>query len=391
MQLVATQVHCPQCNAVLNVASGGLTATCPYCGSSSRIQREVAAPPPVASKIARQLPRRRTWLQLLLGLALAAPIGALLAVKTSPGALLPFGFVIVLFSFMFAVSREAVSWLGNSAPLVAEAEGTDLVIGLVRYLFVGDSIRIAAYDTRGRRRWETASLGTYLQVYQSKLVVVGDAIIRVGARGDVECREVATGVLRWLTNLDEVVCNVGLGARADELALETADAKWTVVAAADGSPRPDSVPRRVVQPPDPAEVSIDGMSVDRVVARDGGPAIALGYRSPGTPVPMLAAIDASRAVIWKCDVPATDPLTATGGGEHCALDDRDVAVVYARAAASVLTMFDRATGERRFETAIPTPFVNGLSLRKDAVAVSADGLRLFDRATGAPRARIGSM
>jgi outer membrane protein assembly factor BamB len=328
---------------------------------------------------------------LLVGLAIAAVIAVLIARFYYRHALIPFGFVVLMFSIMFVAFRESVSWLGNDVPLVADAGGTDLVIGLVRYVLAGDTIHIAAYDTNGRRRWETESLGKYVQVYRSKLAIVGDAIILTSPRGDVECRDVKTGVLRWQTSLHEVVTEVGAGAAEDEIALHTADNQWMILAAKDGSLRPNSRPRPAVAQPDPTSVQIEGMSVDRLVVHEDGPRIALGHRVPGTPVPMIAAVDVGDVVIWKCDVPATDPLTTRSNVEYCALDRLDVAVIYERGAESILTMFDRITGARRFETTFPSPFVEGLSLRKDAVVVSAEGLRMFDRATGQPRARIGSM
>jgi hypothetical protein len=328
---------------------------------------------------------------LLVGLVTATGVAVMIGRFYRPPALIGFGFVVLVFSILFVAFRESVSWLGNDTPLVAEAGGTDLVIGLVRYVLAGDTIHIAAYDTNGRRRWETESLGKYLQVYRSKLAIVGDAILLTSPRGAVECRDLNTGVLRWQTSLPEVVTEVAAGAAQDEMALHTADNQWMIVAAKDGALRPNSRPRPAVAQPDPTSVQIEGMSVDRLVVHEDGPRIALGHRVPGTPVPMIAAVDVGDVVVWKCDVPATDPLTTSGNVEYCALDELDVAVIYERGTDSILTMFDRITGERRFETTFPTPFVDGLSLRKDAVVVSAQGLRMFDRATGQPRARIGSM
>jgi hypothetical protein len=386
----AIQTHCPQCNAVLDVAAGMIATTCPYCGTSSRIERKRAPSFAGASRIRRQLPRRRTWVLLLVGWVVAVCVAVLIRRFYYRDAVIPFGFLVVVCSIMFVAFRESASPPGNDAPLIADARGTDLVITLLRYVLWGDTIHIAAYDTSGRRRWETESVGKYLQAYQSKLAIVGDAIVRTDPRGLVECRDVETGALRWQTSLSEVVREVGLGAVKDEIALQTADEKWTVVAAADGSMRPNSRPPPRVAEPESHDVRIDGMRIERVIAHGSGPRIALGYRTPGTPVPMIAAVDDGDSVSWKCDIPATDPLTAHASVDHCALDERDVAVIYERATESILTMFDRATGVRRFETTFPTVFVAGLALREDAVVVSADGLRMFDRATGLPRARIGS-
>src|SRR5262249_4937717 len=144
---------------------------------------------------------------------------------------------------------------------------------------------------------------------------------------------------------------------------------------------------------------IDGMYAEAVYSCGTGPMIASGWKQPGSSLPMIAAlapVDFSGSSswvegpsLWALQIPRHDALKAkTGTVDHVAVSEHDVAVAYEREdnAASEVTVFDRATGKRRFEVALGKAQMNVLddiAITGDAVAVSRWGsLDVFDLKTG---------
>ena len=135
------------------------------------------------------------------------------------------------------------------------------------------------------------------------------------------------------------------------------------------------------------------MSISHVLARGNGPRIAVGYRWPGTSVPMLAAFDAAGRVTWRIDVPTSDPLRASlPSNDLIALTDDAVLLVYETSGSQpILASIDRATGRHRWETT-PTKVLQmtGIAVSRTAVAVSGwNLLQVFDLEHGRATYAIG--
>lgn len=402
-ELRATTVRCPECNAILQVTEGASVATCSYCGTTAQVQRRTQflqrpkpLPPtshPQPMPVARQVVRR-------------GPLAAILVIAMLGGA-----FAIAVPIVVKKVKQAGgPGWNGLGPALVADVDGDgiDDAIGFARYVLDGDRMHLAAYSGKdGSQIWQGERLGTYTEVYQSGLVLAGDTIVRADARAAIEGFDVKTGARRWRATTGDVVDRMCASAPG-ELSIKTKDGQWLAIAVKDGAMHPSSPPAscgemqsarshatraRVIERPD---VNVGGMNVGRMYTRGDGPRIAAGHRASGTSVPMLAAVDDKGVVLWRSDVPGTDPLTvSTFDLEDVALDDHDVATTYDRGQRRFLTVFDRTTGARRFEVPVPmgvTIVVGGLSLTRTAVLVSCWGhLEAFDRVGGRQLWRVGQL
>jgi len=317
---------------------------------------------------------------------------------------------------------DRTSWEGGGMAIAdVDRDGTDDFIAFDRNVRKDQMKMFAVSGRTGKTLWETASLGTYDDIYQDKLAAVGDAVLAADKLAHVTGYDLKTGKQRWTAQTSEVVDAYCANPPAGHGLLITKDkAVWAVDLAAGklerstttcdpvdtglreirGCHRADRVNDKIVR------AKIDGMYADTIDACGAGPMIAAGWKQPGSSVPMIAAlapVDLSGAsswvevpAVWAVEVPGHDALKAkTGTNDHVAVSDRDVAVVYEREndAPSEVTVFDRATGKRRFEVALGKAQMNVLddiAITRDAVAVSRWGaLDVFDLATGAKRFTVG--
>lgn len=388
----ATTVKCPECGARLEVADGSSSTTCTYCGTQSRVQRRtqvfqlpVRLAPPTRNepiRVAREV--RSGSGGLIGGLIVLAIIGGIVA-------------LILKKANVFGTE---ISWDG-AVPVVADVngDGVEDFVGWDRNV-QKDTMKLTAFSGKnGSIVWQTGSLGKYNDVYQDGLFYAGGAILVWDQAAHLQAFDAKGGAKRWRVDTSEIVkgaCSAG-----DQVIVQTADGKqWTVAmangalaAAQTASCEPDTSPwhdvtggRKIRE----REVEIDGMHVDSVIQSGAGPLIAAGYRYPGTGVPMVAAVSPDGKLLWKMDVPGHDPLKAdTGEPKAVGISDKEVAVAYQmndHNTPAFVTVFDRATGTRRFDVQVAKTFMNVLSsvtITKQAVAVSLWGsLQTFDPTTG---------
>lgn len=419
MQVV--QAKCPNCGAGLTVGPGADRATCAYCGVSSFVQRRstiLQRPLPLPAA-ARGLPSAQVARQHVspLGkLLVTLPLLGILAGIVAPIA------VCVSEGREKAAARNGMRWGGGGPALLADVDGdgTEDAIGLVRYVLDGDRVHLAAFSGKdGHRLWQSARLGTYSEINSGRLAIAGATLVWADKRGTLRGFAGRTGAASWTTALGDVAKAMCWGPSRAQIDVMTADRRWQRVTLADGAatPAPDRArePCDALPNDDPRELTdgagtvvtdafgdnvpaVPGMRVTKLVERRGGPRIAIGTRSPGTAVPMIAAVDAAGAVRWKAEVPSSDPLTVEASApEWFAVGSDDVAVLYEREdlRPPVLAGFDAATGARRWEAAVAkgtTIVVRGVSLSGDSVFVSSWGhLQVFDRATGHQRFMVGAL
>jgi len=396
----ATAVTCPECGARLEVPGDAPSATCSYCGTVSRVQRRtqffqipVRLPPATSHepvRIARQV--RSGGGKLVLAIILICGLGIPLAVV---GALIA--------GKMGAF--DSTYWDGSHLAIAdVNGDGVDDFIGFDRNTRI-DKMALAAFSGKdGSKIWKTPALGTYTEIYQNQYVIAGDLIVMTDQLAHVDGFDLKTGAKRWRATASEIA----IPCRAAAPMVKTKDNKVWAVGAADGKLTLASTPCDELDagfhPASGAvevrehrhDLKIDGMNIDNVYARGDGPQVVVGNKSPGTSIPMLAAIDATGKVLWKAEVPGHDPLTvSTGRPKGVAISDKEIAIVYERGhdAPWELTVFDRVSGARKFETTGKKTRMNVLSfvqLSRSAAAVSTWGsLQIFDLATGKLMYTIG--
>jgi len=319
-----------------------------------------------------------------------------------------------------APEPPALSWNAGT-PLVTDVDGdgVDDMIGLISYRAVSTATLAAFSGQDGHRLWET-TLGSDRT---TRLALAGTTLIRSDMVGIVYAYAVTTGAERWHQPASERVEQLCAGDSPDDILLETADHRWLQVPLSSGAMTPfaDRAHSRSHRPGArtpvaPARCSplqradagalnsatilaaapsrINGMSINHVLARGNGPRIAVGYRWPGTSVPMLAAFDAAGHVTWKIDVPTSDPLRATWpSNDLVALTDDAVVVVYETTESRpILVSIDRATGHHCWE-ATPTKVLTMTGIAVSRVAVAISGwplLQVFDLEHGRPTYAIGN-
>jgi outer membrane protein assembly factor BamB len=431
----AIQVKCPQCGAVLNVDDAATSLTCQYCGTASRVQprsRILQVPRPLppdvgeARPVARQ-PVNRTAAIVPLVITLgAAGFVTLLTLRSVNKLDIP--------GIPSAADRPD-TWSSSSPVVVdADADGTDDLIGITRNVLDGDRAQLAVYSGRdGTLLWKTARLGTYSDVSQAFLFAAGAQVVMATSSGELRAFDLTTGAARWTIPLGERVSRVCSDGATDAVALGTADKRWHRVALVDGK-RTDRAdpplldrnakdPKRLPvawvaaeQTPDtclpvPSTErdqlpglatadswsklpAVDGMRVARLVRRGAGPVVAIGGKSPGTAVPMLAVLDGAQPR-WKAVIPATDPLEARADDEHVTVNDVAAFVVYETKSGPRVTALSLADGRRLWDQPLRMKthlVLTGVVITGANVVVSTWGsLQAFDAATGAPAFLVGEI
>lgn len=460
----AVIVRCPNCNANLQVESTVYSTTCQYCGTVSRIQARTAmfqipkapAMPKQASTMTNA--ERIAQLQQLAKMPVAVQRASLVLV------LLPFLLMAAIGAGVFFAVNKAggiggitgsnkMMWAGHPPALVdVDGDGTLDVIGLSRYVQDNDRATFSAYNGKtGDKLWETESLGKYGDLSQEVYGAVGDTLYISTKDGKLIARNAKSkGVVKWEISLGEKIdtmCALG-----KELALATADSKWWIIDASgkkreglkltrlvrdytnDGTKEAferaggeagevcmplgwdHRVPPGVIALPGFGEMAnVEGMNIEVMIKRPGGPTIAVGKKRPGTAVPLLARLNPkpapqpmpkkgyrdateTRALLataaWKIEIPASDPLNARLDEKHVALSDNAVFALYEISSSKHrLAAFSIADGKRLWDRDITygSSFVPvSLTIVGDAVGITTwQNFTAYSVADGTERYQLG--
>ena len=358
---------------------------CTYCNTTARIQarsRVLQVPRPVTTEAGPVARQRFSWLRML-------PFVLLLGIV---------GFVAVLGPRSLGARTDRRLWAGASQmPVLADVDGdgVDDVIGIVRYVADGDRAHLAAHaGATGARLWESPSLGDFVALGTYQLAVRGGLVLLADERGQLTARDTRTAAVRWTLAFAEKIEDLCAGTAPGELVVLTADARAYVVDAAgirrDGAPLvrldrsndrlpslffqagPEAAPELCVSLSgrpwqgivgllsfDPTfireRIGIDGMRVERLARRPGGPVVAIGTKQPGTAVGMVTRLDDQRAATWHREIPAVDPLVSRFDDQHVTMTDTAVLALYRPPAPAPprVTSIDLATGERQWDVALP--------------------------------------
>jgi len=458
----ATTIKCPECGAAVNAPADADVATCEYCGTAAQIQR------------------RSTILQRPMPLRARAPGAPQLPVATSTKAIGAIGCTIIFLGILagFAVpivlavrscsqesDRKAAlrspKWSGQSRAvhLDLNGDGVEDIIGRVRRLKPKDELMVAAFDgTNGKRLWVSESLGLRADVARGPMAVTGGTVIVGDGGAGVLALNTADGVVKWRIRLNEVVDSICAGSEQGTALLQTKDKQLHPVAVADGALQSavDGLPCAALPNDGPRADSDERIAYrwsnenrDLVVMRriegffsdtalhhvPSGVTIALGFKQPGTRVPMIASYswpaeagdeldpraireqmiaekdparerelyqlyrkareqqsgrgDRAPVVAWTAVVPGVDPLSVSAHpltAEQVDLNGVEVVVAYELRETHHfrLTAFSTADGKRKWDIELPgdRPFSAVAVSPTHAMVSRWDGLYVFDLATG---------
>jgi hypothetical protein len=422
----AVVVRCPNCGANLTSEGTVTTVTCSYCGTISRLQARtrvfqipVHVPAEPGVPIARQ---RYSWLGMLplvfIGLVIVSSIVLSMRAGRVAGDL-----------------TDRMYWAGG-VPAMFDVDGDGVLdpIGLVRYHHAGDRTNLVAHSGQtGARLWQSEPLGSYGQLGQRMLGVAGDRVVIAFDRGTLTAYDARTGKLAWTQALGEKPETLCAGERDGELVVAIAGGSWEVFdregQRREGKPlvrfdraRTQDGIRAMFERAgdDPADApciplgdlsrrsaagtlvleswrelaDIPGMKVNRLVRQLGGPELAVGYKSPGTSVPMIAALAGDTAV-WVAEVPAIEPLVSRVDDHLVAVSHEHAAALYQppRPGAPRVTAFDLARGTRLWDVELTigrTFNPSSIGIVGDTVWVAdSSGLRAHRIGDGSERLFIG--
>lgn len=355
---------CQGCNAALEVDEGQRQVNCTYCGTPNHIQRQPAAapappraphpPPPPAhvpgppahvvrhTPVVVNRPRRGRFLGFLIPLMLSIGITAAVVVQTGQIDLGDYN----LDGLEDLMDSKALSGTGNTGfhvhsarPLIADADGdgTEDVVLVTRTKGSTQNLQLTAFSGADwKELWETESFGDLSSLAGNLAVYYHDETVLVMAGTSVRAFDLATGTLRWTTNLTDKVDRVSAGGEG-KVIVETIDEVMNLVDLASGDLGTAATHGHALFAdqgfaliPSDAEMDLkydqfEGLRVDQAFCpRDlrTGPetcdhprGVAIAERNKGTRIPYVVGYDReSKEMLWKVQVtPDGSVETASGG------------------------------------------------------------------------------
>ena len=404
--VAAIRVTCPECGATTH-ASGDLVK-CQYCGTESHVQRRTQVlqrPIPVPQQ---RLPvavqqRNQNAIATLIG------VGTLVAVVPLVATVLVHATKEQRFARQAVATQAAAPTVYQQwrmqRPLLLDVDGDGREDAIGTMTFAGGrtaTVLTARSGADGHVLWEVPSI-------DSPLIAAAKGTILVGPTSDamrLEAREPATGKLRWQITPQEVVAKLCRDRGDDRVVLETKDEAQVSVELATGAVTPIKKKVACKWLPSTEAPSTDnkhwaysppGMQHSQIIG-DPTSWIITGYKSPGSEVPMVAAIDDAEHVKWKTTLPTTDIVTAKPiTFSYPGLDDTVVATGYARGdKIARLVGLERATGERLFDVELNTknqlfvPMFTATVGPTMIFVVLGQTLQVYDKKTGAARWMLGN-
>lgn len=270
----------------------------------------------------------------------------------------------------------------------------------------GDKSCLAGFDIRtAARLWLTCPYPTPATT-DARSALIGDRVL-VDFKRNIDAFDVKTGTKLWSTRLDERTMEYCL--RPDgTLRITLEDGTAYLLAPETGQLTPStrtydcqatwddwrwgsrSLPgQHVVEKAyfsfgrhNPAPV-LDGV-VPEMLVRHGGRAIVLGYRRPGSHVPVAVAIGETGSPLWTRDLPPDDPALADDGGPpYATLGDHRLCAPYPAKQGFRLGCWDPARGTTLWDVPINVSGFHGIAFTEhNLILVYFDKLGIFDLANG---------
>jgi len=449
-KLVKTK--CPECGARLEINPEADKITCEYCGGVSLVEdkkKKKDQPPPAAQTpgmpvqpvIRINTGASWTWLiYILIPIFMVFGIGGF-SVFRACGSL---GEAFQGFTPTSGPGSgsgtgqsfgERMQWIGHKQPMLADVNGDGVMdlIGWIRFLNTsgGNSFdHIGAFNAiDGQRLWKTGPITDSSQLHNTKVAMSGDKILVGDTTGVLKAYSIYNGQVVW---------NGMLGERTDRICgdsqgfvrVETKDKRALKVNLMNGQITPAGTVQRdaictgiqtdgaedglysslgggtwntggIVNP------KIVGMKVEKVlIDKVSRATIALGYRRPGTGVPMAALYNSSAGgkkgkkkitAKWLTVVPSVNPLTVEEDApEVAAVSSGRIIIPYAMQNSEAgwrLSCIDLNGGRNLWDQPIPrsgTGDVDGLAVSdRQIFAAHWTYLDVFDLGTGQHQYTIG--
>ncbi len=283
------------------------------------LERKVALPP--APPAERQLPVAKQrhgfrWIALVSGIfpLLGIGVGVFFMVQ-QVGGIDKVGDALSDVKDSITGDRWVYGGKGSALFHDVNNDGKLDLITPIRYVQKNDSYNLAAFDgSSGSMLWESESFGNHDDAVNGLTILHGGAITQTDNRGNIAGYAVATGERLWKIPVSEKVKEVCAGDDVS-LALQLNDKSWRRILVKDGDiSRLDRQPgnceriatgnkfgqtdlayasqnRRNRRP----RTKLAGMEVRDLVTltNEAGNQVALGNKSPGTRIPMLAYLGAA--------------------------------------------------------------------------------------------------
>jgi DNA-directed RNA polymerase subunit RPC12/RpoP len=449
----AISLKCPNCNANLEAGETAHKVVCTYCGTQARVQhrtrfleRKIELPP--ARPAERQMPVAKQrhgfrWVALVSSIFPLLGVGvAIFFTVQQVGGIDKVGEV-------FSEVKDSVtgdSWMyggkGNALFHDINDDGSLEIISPIRYVQKNDSYYLAAFDgVKGDLLWESETIGNHDDAIQGLTILHGGSITQSDSRGNLSGYMPTTGERLWKVPIGEKVKEVCADDDAS-LAIKLNDKSWKRILLKDGyisllEEAPEdcsrvaiykkfgqvhlihsSQNRRRRRP----RTKLEGMEVRDLVTMPGEPGhqVALGNKSPGTRIPMLAYLrapapesdqseeepskkkhrkrkkskDPKPTMVWSSELPAIDPLaTKEGPPEFVAVSAGYIASIYKlKTGATHVVCFTREGGQRLWDTELTKDHspISAIDIANDMVYVSQWGsLSAFKIDNGSRAFKLG--
>lgn len=311
---------CTNCGARLPVPQPGQTAiACSYCGTATPVA--VPRPPTVqlfrVTQLAIAAPVRRTIspaAYAVIAVVVLSVIGAVLSALGRRARVSNEGPTV--FGKTFAVG-EQVMW-GLNAPAIGDLDGDGVedFAGIIRTV-TPDAVYAAAFSGASfKQMWRSSALGTWSEAYGATQVAIASGrVVVTSFHRDAKVYEGRTGAevsTFTLSDQAERICSSGTKVFIDTKDKSHLQIELASLTSSKPSVRPDWCPegdtscRNIFKTPHARCTSksgaignVTGFQTERVFY-DGDTAVALGFKWPGTPIPMAVGWDTKqKRSTWK--------------------------------------------------------------------------------------------
>jgi len=405
---------CTHCGAPLPISPFPQTIRCPFCGREQLVRPQNTAPPaprpapppPPVPHFPAPPAAPPTAGSALIGFvilgAIVAAVGGALFFRAKAGSPTSQGSGPGSGGIVPPGERLQWSTSGPSVvPVAINADSIEDFVGRYHILDLKSSQQttyIGAFDGKSFKRiWASESYGTLSQAAScTHIAVAAGKVLVTDFRARAHILELATGKeLKTIALTDKArrVC-----APSDETTkvwIEVADQQNVLVDLAAASAARGDRPASCAKIDDDEAPKDQGMHI-RDVLKKGSNAVAIGQKSPGTPVPMAMGFDpTSYAVRWKTPIPP-DPATASTSHPATNISADTFFATYELndRKGSHLVAIDLVTGKRRWDTFLPRSEsgsdANWLTATQSRVYVPHwTWLDIFDAASGKHLGTVG--
>jgi serine/threonine protein kinase/outer membrane protein assembly factor BamB len=293
------------------------------------------------------------------------------------------------------------AWERNGGPpvLVSLPEG-DLIVARLRNVGGDDMLSVGAFDgTAAKTRWKAGGFGTFSKAQLStQFVVSGRHVLVTDVHAKAHIYDLMTGQERHTLSLTDRVEGTGhlWPVPPDSAVIQQVDDRTILVDLATGkstevpklppgssaspspAPQPEAGPSVKSLPPIPGYVATSALAA-------GATVVGCYHKSPGTPTPRLAGVDAATAAVrWQLPL-AVDPANTQSSDRGMAVVGDRFVGVYATGKWHV-TAVDVKTGARQWDVTLQAIFSDNepvLLLSSSRVYLGRDAsIEVRDAATG---------